>query len=80
MHSYVPYSDNALENMACGRRSANYTTEAFGFDTGVRDVELVGPLELKLAGNEDGGLVELQLPSVSGLTLTWRCFRFCLRS
>ncbi|CAD6214701.1 unnamed protein product [Miscanthus lutarioriparius] len=36
---------------------------AFGFDTGVRNVELVGPLELKLAGNEDGGLVELQLPS-----------------
>nr|CAB3498080.1 unnamed protein product [Digitaria exilis] len=36
---------------------------AFGFGTGVRDVELVGPVELKLSGNEDGGLVELQLPS-----------------
>jgi len=36
---------------------------AFGFSSGVRDVELVGPVELKLAGNEDGGLVELQLPS-----------------
>lgn len=38
---------------------------AFGFDAGVRDVDLIGPLELKLAGNEDGGLVELQLPSGS---------------
>ncbi|CAN6286713.1 unnamed protein product [Urochloa humidicola] len=36
---------------------------AFGFSSGVRDVELVGPVELKLSGNEDGGLVELQLPS-----------------
>lgn len=36
---------------------------AFGFSRGVRDVELVGPVELKLAGDEDGGLVELQLPS-----------------
>lgn len=36
---------------------------AFGFAPGVRDVELVGPLELKLAGNEGDGLVELQLPS-----------------
>lgn len=53
---------------------------AFGFDTGVRDVELVGPVELKLAGNQDGSLVELQLPSVSGLTLTCRCSRFCIRS
>lgn len=43
---------------------------AFGFGTGVKDVELVGPVELKLSGNEDGGLVELQLPSVSGLTLS----------
>ncbi|KAJ1293459.1 hypothetical protein BS78_01G069700 [Paspalum vaginatum] len=36
---------------------------ALGFGPGVRDVELVGPVELKLAGNEEGGLVELQLPS-----------------
>ncbi|CAL4936132.1 unnamed protein product [Urochloa decumbens] len=36
---------------------------AFGFSSGVRDVELVGPVELKLSGNEAGGLVELQLPS-----------------
>ncbi|WVZ60668.1 hypothetical protein U9M48_010659 [Paspalum notatum var. saurae] len=36
---------------------------AFGFGPGVRDVDLVGPVELKLAGNEEGGLVELQLPS-----------------
>ncbi|PUZ36889.1 hypothetical protein GQ55_9G072900 [Panicum hallii var. hallii] len=42
---------------------------AFGFSSGVRDVELVGPVELKLAGNEDGGLVELQLPS-GNLTYT----------
>ena len=53
---------------------------AFGFSSGVRDVELVGPVELKLAGNEDGGLVELQLPSVSGLTLTYRWSRCCIRS
>ena len=52
---------------------------AFGFSSGVRDVELVGPVELKLAGNEDGGLVELQLPSVSGLTLTYRFSRCCIR-
>ncbi|WVZ59976.1 hypothetical protein U9M48_010054, partial [Paspalum notatum var. saurae] len=36
---------------------------AFGFGPGVRDVDLVGPVELKLAGNEEGGLVDLQLPS-----------------
>jgi hypothetical protein len=53
---------------------------AFGFSRGVRDLELVGPVELKLAADEDGGLVELQLPSVSGLTLTWHCSQFCIRS
>jgi hypothetical protein len=31
---------------------------AIGFSRGVRDV-LFGPVELKLAGDEDGGLVEL---------------------
>ncbi|KAL6637924.1 hypothetical protein ACP70R_025496 [Stipagrostis hirtigluma subsp. patula] len=36
---------------------------AFEFSPGVRDVELVGPVELRLSGGEDGGLVELQFPS-----------------
>jgi hypothetical protein len=38
-----------------------------GFEHGVRDVDLVGPVEVRIAGGEDGGLVELQLPSVSGV-------------
>jgi hypothetical protein len=53
---------------------------AVGFDHGVRDVDLVGPVEVRIAGGEDGGLVELQLPSVSGVTLTCCCSRFCIRS
>ncbi|KAL5209668.1 hypothetical protein ABZP36_005291 [Zizania latifolia] len=33
-----------------------------GFHPGVRDVDLVGPLEMRLASGEDGGSIELQLP------------------
>ncbi|KAL6894149.1 hypothetical protein ACP4OV_008247 [Aristida adscensionis] len=36
---------------------------AFELTPGVRDLELVGPVEVRLSGGEDGGLVELQLPS-----------------
>ncbi|GJN23206.1 hypothetical protein PR202_gb10834 [Eleusine coracana subsp. coracana] len=36
---------------------------ALGFEHGVRDMELVGPVEVRIAGGEDGGVVELQLPS-----------------
>ncbi|KAK3149239.1 hypothetical protein QOZ80_3AG0214770 [Eleusine coracana subsp. coracana] len=36
---------------------------ALGFEHGVRDMELVGPVEVRIACGEDGGVVELQLPS-----------------
>ncbi|KAG8098301.1 hypothetical protein GUJ93_ZPchr0013g37636 [Zizania palustris] len=40
-----------------------------GFHPGVRDVDLVGPVEMRIASGEDGGSIELQLPLVSGVDL-----------
>ncbi|XP_015690323.1 uncharacterized protein LOC102700979 [Oryza brachyantha] len=34
-----------------------------GFHPGVRDVDLVGPVEVRVASDGDGGSIELQLPS-----------------
>lgn len=36
---------------------------ALGFRPGVRDVDLVGPVEVRVASGGDGGSIELQLPS-----------------
>ncbi|TVU44859.1 hypothetical protein EJB05_04320 [Eragrostis curvula] len=43
---------------------------AFEFEHGVRDVELVGPVELRFAGGEDGELVELQFVPSGNVTYT----------
>jgi hypothetical protein len=57
-----------VSHLACGRGGrwvGRYRSHPrqwrIGFSRGMRDVELFGPVELKLAGDEDGGLVELQL-------------------
>ena len=40
---------------------------ALAFGTGVRDMDIVGPFELVVCDGVGGGLVELQLPSVSAV-------------
>jgi hypothetical protein len=50
--------------------STVYAKGMFMCDTGVRHLELVGPIELKLTNNQYGSLIEFHIPSVSGITLS----------